>query len=139
MSTSWSEVDLTTVPTDTDLLPEGKYEFELLPGARYSKWDPDKIEAAGKTVGGEFPGRVKYFSYGDPKKVGDWIRGVFVRLQRAMGVEMEPGEDPVAYLNREDVVGGHFTAKVYHRMWDKDGESQTKDDIKIGSIMPVRV
>jgi len=135
---SWTEVDLANVGADTDLLPEGKYTFELLPGARYDKWDPERIKVAAKTVGGEFPGRVKYFDYPSPAKVGEWVRGVFIRLTRAAGVEIESGQDPVDYLNQESVVGANFTAKVYHRVFDKEGESQTKDDIKIGSILPVR-
>lgn len=133
---SWSEVDLTTVSTDNDILPEGKYEFELLPGARFSKYDPDRVEAAGKVASGEFAGRIQYFNYPDPAKVGEWVRGVFVRMTRATGVEIEEGESPVDYLNR--AAGSHFVGAVLHRVFDKDGESVTKSDLKIGSITPVR-
>jgi hypothetical protein len=134
--TGWAEVDLSTVPTDLDTLPIGKYEFELLPGARYSKWDPQRVEFAGKIVGGEFPGKVLYSSYPDPAKVGDWVKGVFVRMSRAAGIEIESNEDPVEYLNR--ITGTHFMAKVEHRERDKDGENVTVADLKIGSVAPVR-
>jgi hypothetical protein len=136
--TAWTEVDLSTIPTDNAIIPEGKYTFELLPGARYSKWDAGRIEFAGKVSGGEFPNKVIYSSYPDPEKVGNWVHGVFVRMQNAAGegYEIEPNEDPVAYLNR--VAGIHFVAKVLHRTYDKDGESVTKEDLKIGSISPVK-
>ncbi len=138
MSTSWSEVDLTTVTTDNNVLPEGQdFEFELLPGARFSKYDPDRVEAAAKVATGEFAGRVKYFSYPDPKKVGEWVRGVFVRMTHAIGEEIEPGESPVDYLNR--VAGGHFRAQVKHRLVAQDGVDITKDEIKIGNVKPVRL
>lgn len=136
MSSSWSEVDLTTIPTDNDIIPEGKYEFELLPGARFSKWDADRIEAAAKVASGEFAGRVQYFNYPDPAKVGEWVRGVFVRMTRAAGKEIAEGESPIEYLNR--VAGAHFAASVIHRTFDKEGESVTKSDLKIGSVSPVR-
>lgn len=133
---SWTEVDLSTIPTDNAIVPEGKYAFELLPGARYSKWDEGRIEFAGKMVGGEFPGKVVYSSYPNPEKVGDWVKGVFVRMSHASGVEIEEMEDPVAYLNR--IAGAQFAAKVLHRTYDKDGESITKEDLRIGSISAVK-
>lgn len=134
--TGWTEVDLSTIPTDIDVIPEGKYNFELLPGARYSKYDPQRIEAAAKIVGGEFPGKVVYFNYPDPAKVGDWVKGVFVRMSRAADVEIEENEDPVVYLQR--IEGANFTAAIKHRMYDKDGESITKAEMKIGSVAAIK-
>jgi hypothetical protein len=134
---SWMEVDLTTVPTDNEVLPENQYfNFELLAGAKPSRFDPDRIECAAKVIDGEFAGRVKYFSYPDPAKVGDWVRGVFIRATRAFGVEIEKGETPVEYLNR--VAGAHFSAPVKHRIVDSDGVDSTKDEIKIGNIKAVK-
>ena len=132
------EVDLTTIPTDNEVLPENQYyNFELLPGAKPSRYDADRIECAAKVVDGEFAGRVKYFSYPDPNKVGDWVRGVFIRMTHAIGVEIEEGEHPVDYLNR--VAGGKFSAPVKHRVVDSDGVDTTKDEIKIGNIRATKV
>ena len=132
---SWSEVDLSTVPSDIEILPEGKYVFELLPGARFSKWDANRVEAAAKVVAGEFEGKIQYYSYPDPAKVGDWVIGVLVRMAKAASCEIEENESPVDFLNR--VAGTKFKATVYHRTYDKEGEGQTKAELKIGSIMPV--
>lgn len=133
---AWLDVDLTTVPTDNAVLPEGQYfNFELLAGAKESKFKADRIECAAKVVGGEFDGQVKYFSYPPPAEQ-PWVRGVFVRLTHALGVEIESGEEPVAYLNR--VAGGQFSASVKHRVVDQDGMDTTKDEIKIGNIRAVR-
>lgn len=133
---SWNEIDLTAVPTDQDVLPEGQeFTFELLPGARYGKFDPNRIEAAAKVVGGEFEGRVKYFSYPDPEKQS-WSQGVFVRMTRALGEDIEQGEDPVEYLNR--VAGGKFLSKIKHRAYSSDGVDGVKDEIAIGNVKPVR-
>jgi len=131
------EVDLTTVSTDNEVLPEGVYyDFELLPGAKPSRWDADRIECAAKVINGEFAGKVKYFSYPDPKKVGEWVRGVFIRLTHAVGIEIQENEHPVDYLNR--IAGSKFSAPVKHRVVDADGVDTTKDEIKIGNIRAIR-
>lgn len=133
---SWSEIDLTAVPTDLDVLPEGQeFTFELLPGARYGKFDPNRIEAAAKVVEGEFSGRVSYFSYPDPEKQ-EWSKGVFVRMTRALGEEINTGEDPVDYLHR--VAGGKFLSKVKHRAYSTDGVDGVKAELAIGNVKPVR-
>jgi len=45
---SWNEIDLQGVSADMELVPEGKYVFTLLPGAKYSQWNPNKIEVGAK-------------------------------------------------------------------------------------------
>lgn len=133
---SWLEVDLTQIPTDNEVLPEGTYyDFELLAGAKPSRFDPDRIECAAKVVNGEFAGRIKYFSYPSPEKQ-PWVRGVFVRMTHALGTDIEEGEHPVDYLNR--VAGAQFSAPVKHRQVDVDGMETTKDEVKIGNVRAVR-
>lgn len=134
---SWSEVDLSNVATDNNVLPEGQYyTFELLPGARPNKYDEGKIDAAAKVISGEFEGRVKYFSYPNPEKVGNWVFGVFTRMSHALGVEIEENEKPEVYLNR--VAGGVFMAPVKHRTYEQEGETITKDEIRIGNVKAFR-
>jgi hypothetical protein len=133
---AWEEIDLTSVSTDNDLLPEEvDYVWELLPGAKFGRFDLERVEAAGKVASGEFAGRVKYFSYPDPKKQS-WSPGVFVRMTKAIGIELEDGEGPVDYLNR--VAGNHFVAPVKHRMVSYEGADTTKDEIKITNVKAVR-
>lgn len=133
---SWNEIDLTAVPTDQDVLPEGvEFTFELLQGARYGKFDANRIEAAAKVVDGEFAGKVSYFSYPDPEKQ-PWSSGVFVRMTRALGEDINEGEDPVAYLHR--VAGGKFLSKVKHRPYSSDGVDGVKAELAIGNVKPVR-
>lgn len=133
---SWSEIDLTSISTDTDLLPETTdFVWELLPGAKFSKYDPARVEAAAKVASGEFAGRVKYFSYPDPAKQS-WSAGVFIRMTRALGVEIEEGESPVDYLNR--VAGNQFIAPVKHRTIEYEGATSQKDEIKITNVKAVR-
>lgn len=134
---SWEDIDLTSVSTDNDLLPEGQdYVWELLPGAKFSRLDLERVEAAAKVASGEFSGRVKYFSYPDPKKQS-WSAGVFVRMVQSLKIPLEDGEGPVDYLNR--VAGNHFIAPVKHRQISYEGADSTKDEIKITNVKAVRV
>lgn len=136
---SWQELDLSGVSTDMELIPEGEFVFSLLNGAKYSQWNPNKIEAAAKVDEGEYKGRVTYFSYGDPEKVPA-MAGALKRLERAIfkntGAEIASGQDPVEFLN--DNAGAKFIGTVYHREFEnKDGEKQRKAEIKVFKVKPV--
>jgi hypothetical protein len=147
---SWTDVDLTGVSTDMELIPEGTYEFALLPGAKYGQWNPAKIELGAKIVSGEYAGRVQYFSYGDPEKVPSMLVA-FKRLEEALakntGVSITEGEDPVTYLNNPDVVGGKFIAPIRHRTYEKKGEVdaqgnpvlESKSDVSVYKVKAVPV
>jgi hypothetical protein len=140
---AWTEINLEGISTEMERLPEGNYVFELLPGAVYNKWDNQKVDVAAKVSEGEFTGRVNYFSYPDPAKQ-DWSPQAFKRLEIAIvkngGEPIVEGEDPVAYLNKETSVGKKFIAKVTHREFtNKDGEKETKVDLKTFSVKAVPV
>jgi len=133
---SWTEVDLTNVSTEMETIPEGNYVFELLAGAKYSQWNPNKIEAAAKITEGDLKGRVVYFTYGDPEKSPAML-GAFKRLEIALsrdtGVAIETGQSPVEYLN--SVTGGKFIAPVRHRQYtDNEGEVKSKTDIAVFKV-----
>jgi len=137
----WTDVDLTGVSTDMETIPEGQYVFELLAGAKYSQIDAQKIEAGAKIVEGEYAGRVQYFSYGNPEKAPSMI-GAFKRLESALakntGLSADAGEDPVSYLNNDQVVGGRFIAAIKHRTYEnKDGESIKKSDLSVFKVRPI--
>lgn len=131
---SWADVDLTEVSPDNELLPEDRdYVFELLAGAKPNQFNPNRIEVAARVAEGEFTGRVLYFSYPDPDEQ-PWVRGVFVRMVKAIGQELNDDEkyDPVRYLNR--VAGGKFVTKVKHRQVSSNGDDITKVEPKIGNV-----
>jgi hypothetical protein len=134
---SWMDVDLTTVPADNEVLPEGrKFVFELLEGAKPASFDPDRINFSAKVVDGEFAGRVVYASYPNPEKVGQWVKGVFIRMTHALGEPIGDGEHPVDYLNR--MAGHHFVAPVKHRQVQQDGVDTIKGEINIGNVSAYR-
>lgn len=104
---SWTNVDLTTINPQLEIVPEKVYTFELLPGAQYSDRNPEEISIQVAIVNdGEFTGRRLYGKY-SPDEVK-----ALKRLEQAMGVDAEPGEDPVTYLNR--AAGSRFSTGVRH-------------------------
>jgi len=112
---SWQNIDLKDVSTQVELLPAGVYTFELSPGAKYD--DKGAIRASATVNGhGEFTGKRVFFSYPDPEsisskgKVNSWSAVALKRLEQAIGIEINPGEDKVEYLNR--VAGNHFQGTV---------------------------
>lgn len=136
---SWNEIDLQGVSTEMELIPEGKYVFALLAGAKYSQWNPNKIEVGAKIVEGDFSGRVVYFSYGDPEKVPAMV-GAFKRLESALakntGVGIETGQDPVEYLNL--VANGQFIGEIKHRTYkNTEGVDQTKADLAVFKVKAI--
>lgn len=140
---SWIEIDLEGVSAEMELVPEGAYVFTLLPGAKYSRFDAQKIEAAAKVAEGEFAGRVVYFTYGDPDKAPAMI-GAFKKLEIALakntGVAITTGQDPVEYLN--SVAGGRFIAPIKHRSYkadpnDEESETKTKAEIAVFKVKPL--
>jgi hypothetical protein len=134
---AWEDVDLASVPSDNEVVPEGEYKFELLAGAKPGKFDPDKVEAGAKVAEGDYKNRVIYFSYPDPAKQS-WSPGVFVRMVKALGDTITEGETPIDILNRN--AGKLFNAKVAHRLVANSatGEEEPKADLKIGSVRAAR-
>ena len=139
---SWETVDLTGVSTEMETLPENvPFTFQLLAGAKYGQWDPNKIELGAKVVSGEYAGRVVYFSYGNPEKSPSMIQAL-KRLEVALVKDgapaIEADEDKVAYLNNPDVVGKHFIAPLKHRTYEKDGENITKADVSVFKVRAIK-
>lgn len=104
---SWQNIDLKSINPNLELIPERTFSWELLPGAKYDDRDPNTISINVAVVSdGEFAGRRLFVNY----KEGD--EKALKRLEQAMGVDANEGEDPVAYLNR--AAGGRFAAAVKH-------------------------
>lgn len=111
---SWTNIDLTNVNPNVELVAVGEYTFKL-GGAKYGDSDPNRIEVnATIATDGDFTGRKLYFSYPDPAKPKcDWSPRMLKRLEVALGVDALPQQDPVEYLN--GAAGNIFAAPVNHR------------------------
>lgn len=104
---SWQNIDLTTINPQLEILPSKTFTFTVLPGAKYDDRDPDNISVNVAVVNdSEFSGRRLFLNY-KPDDVK-----ALKRLEQALGVDAEAGEDPVAYLNR--AAGNNFTMPVTH-------------------------
>jgi|HubBroStandDraft_5_1064220.scaffolds.fasta_scaffold206100_3 hypothetical protein len=114
---SWTNIDLSKISLDTELIPEGVYTLELSPGAKYNDWGA--LQCQGRVINdGEFKGKPVFFSYPDPEGVSKegkpmaWSATAFKRLTVALGEDLTEGETPDVYLNR--VAGTHFSAPITH-------------------------
>lgn len=133
---SWGDVDLSTVATDLEVLPESILNFVVV-SAKPNKFDAEKVDVLAKVFDGELKGRTTFFSYPDPAKQ-DWSPGVFARLAKSMGIPIEKGEQPVAYINRAASAGGKFTAPIKHRLVEVDGLETTKSEVNIMKVKSYR-
>ena len=130
----WNDVDLKNVSPTIEPVAEGNYTLQLLPGAKFSEQDSQKIEASAAITDGEFAGRKLFFTYPDPAKF-DWSPRVFKRLVNSLGVDMTEGEGPTEYLNR--AAGQRFAGPVRHRKYTaQDGTEVTKAELVIFNLGP---
>lgn len=130
---SWADIDLTTISTAITPIAENAdgYIFELLPGAKNSDYDAERVEVQAAIAEGEFAGRKLFFSYPDPAKQ-EWAPRVFKRLVESLGMDIEAGEKPVVYLNR--AAGLRFKAPVTHRKGEEG--APVKADLNIFKVRP---
>lgn len=134
---SWGDIDLSTTPSDNEILPESDSMNFIVTGAKVNKFDPEKVDVFAKVYDGEFKGRPTIFSYPDPAKF-DWSAGVFVRLAKSMGFPVNKGEKPVDYITRAATEKGKFTAPVKHRTVTYDGLETTKSEVSIMKVKSYR-
>jgi hypothetical protein len=134
---SWGEIDLSTTPSDNEILPEASALNFVVTGAKENKFDAEKVDVFAAVYDGEFKGRKTIFSYPDPAKQ-DWSAGVFVRLAKSMGIAINKGEKPVDYIKRAAAEKGKFTAPVKHRVVTYDGLEDTKSEVNIMKVKAFR-
>jgi hypothetical protein len=127
---SWTQINLKTVnPSDLNLVADGVYTFQLLPGAKYN--DFGGIYAAATILSeGEFQGKRVSFSYPNPDEY-NWSAPALKRLVVATGNDSEDNEDPVAVLNR--IAGGRFSTKIVNKD-DKAGVKRS--NLQTMSVKP---
>lgn len=134
---SWTNINFKEVnPATVDVIAEGIYKLQLNAGAKYN--DSQSILASATIAqDGEFTGKRLLFSYPDPEstsrdgKVQDWSKIAFKRLEVAMGVDMEEGEDPVTYLNR--AAGNYFSGKVVVKA---DANGTPRSNLQLLNVKP---
>lgn len=123
-------------PAQLDLVAEGVYTFALNPGAKYNERNAI-LASANIETDGDFKGKKMLFSYPNPEstsqdgKVQAWSGVALKRLEIALGVDMEEGEDPVDYLNR--AAGAKFMAKVTVK---EDSLGTKRSNIQLLNVKP---
>lgn len=121
---SWENVELKDINPLPELIPEGKYTFQLL-GAELDQRDPSRLVVRAAIVtDGDFQGRRLIVDYPDPERY-DWSLKALKRLEIAIGVDQAPGETVVGFLNR--AVNSRFQGTVYHdRSYTPEGETEPR-------------
>ncbi len=132
----WSDIDLSSLSTETKTLPEQKFTFEIV-SAKDNPWKEGKVDVTAKVAEGEFEGEITYFSYPEPDdEKFAWVKGVLARMFGALGEKPEPGEEIVPYFRR--MKGKQFVAPIVHRVVQYEGHDQIKAEIKIGNVSKVK-
>jgi hypothetical protein len=135
---SWQNIDLKNVSTEIKAIPDATYTLEINPGTKKNERDTVLVSAT-VAQDGEFTGRKVYFSYPDPEsvsaggKIYSWSAVAFMRLVQALGVDLNDGEEPEAYLNR--VAGSRFQAPV-NTTPATDEYPQPRTNVKIFNVKP---
>ena len=112
---AWTDIDLSELSTETRVLPEQKFTFEIV-SSRKNPWQAGKVDVTAKVAEGEFAGEITYFSYPEPDDAKfAWVKGVLARMFAAMPEKPQPGEDIIDYFNR--MKGSKFVAPIQHRIF----------------------
>ena len=130
-------------------IPDGEYTFQLLPAAKYRQQDFDgktfvSTNATAAIAEGDLSGRRVFFEFPDPSatnkdgKPKTWSSQMLKKLSIVMGIDIEDGEAPVAYLNRAAGSGNaRFVAKLGTRTWVKqDGSENKRQELNLFSFKP---
>jgi hypothetical protein len=125
---SWN-VKLSEVSTQLEVIPEGKYTFQLT-GAAWDEGNSDRLNVKASIVSeGPSQGRRVMFSFPSAEKYG-WVAKSLKRMEQALGVEKMDDEDPAAYLNR--AAHSRFVSNMQHRKYTPEGGTEiTRSEVNI--------
>ena len=124
----WETIDLRDVSPFGETVPEGVYTFNLL-GAAFDERNPAQLNVrAAITTDGEFQGRRMRITYPDPLEY-PWSAQALKRLELAIGVDQQPGENVIGWLNR--AANATFRATVFHDSYFVDGEEKPRVRAKV--------
>lgn len=119
-------------------LAEGEYTFRLL-SAKYDKYRPDNLALDLVVDEGKGKGRRIFPTLPPPKTGEDWPAQAVKKLGGVIGVDPQPGENSLDYLNRcANSTTARFRATTKQRTFDKkDGSQGVSVDLQWFSVMPV--
>lgn len=143
----WENVKLNEVKVDgPSPLPEGDFVFQLLPGASTRvRNDVEELVASAAIAEGEYAGRRVFLQYPDPESVDKngkkrtWSAQALKKLELALGIDANAGEDPAAYLNRAAQMGAVFGATLEKGNYVPAGQTEPRVDLKLFSVRPASV
>lgn len=128
----WDDVVVGDVNPQFDTIPEGDYTFKVI------GIDPHKFESGALNLQvaisseGEQVGRRVFIKLKNPQEQPAVLRDV-ARLRDIMGIDAQPGENPLNYFRRAATDGGRFSAPLVHYKYnDKDsGEAKIKEVVQL--------
>lgn len=122
------EVQITeTATADFTPLPQGKYNFTLLPATSFDE-ARQRLNIAIAVSEGDYKGRRVFPSLPKAEGAQHWSNEVLARLASATGVNGVEGETPEGFLNRIATNGNPtFSARVYHKSYTKADGSEGTD------------
>lgn len=127
---SWTNINLKEVnAADLNLVADGTYVFQLNSGAKYNDFGGIYASATIQSEG-DFTGKRVSFSYPNPDEY-NWSAPALKRLSVVVGIDVEEGEDPVAFLNR--IAGNNFAGKIVNKD-DKTGVKRS--NLQTMSVKP---
>lgn len=141
---SWSNVKMSDVQVSNFTeLPEGDFVFQIVPGASYrDRGGSQELSVQAVVVEGESKGRRTFLNFPDPESVSQngkpkaWSAQQLKKLQLALGVDAEDGEDPVAYFHRPEVLNSQFTMTRARGNYIPNGATEAKIENKLFSVRP---
>lgn len=137
----WENVKLKEVNPNMEIVPVGTYTF----GIGKAEWNadtPGRFSVRCSIVSeGDFRNRSLFLNFNPPGAEGAKSQSakVLKRLETALGIDMDEGEDPVAYCNRAAAAYGRFITDVKHwtpKPTADDPEPNPKDQINGFKIRP---
>lgn len=135
----WTDVDLSGVNPNFELVPEGEYDYQIMPGAKVDDYGRLSIQLSIATPG-DNSGRRVFLQFPDPSsEKGGWVPKALKRLEQSVGIEQdkEAGETVVALAQRWGENFAKFHAPLTHRSYQNNaGETVTKEDVKVFKSTP---
>ncbi len=122
------EVQITeSVSAEFTPLPQGSYNFTLLPASNFDE-ARQRLNIAIAVSEGDYKGRRVFPSLPKAEGTQHWSNEVLARISTATGVTAVEGETPESFLNRIASNGNAtFKARVYHKPYTKADGSEGTD------------
>lgn len=141
---AWSNIKMSDVQVSSFTeLPEGDFIFSILPGASYRDHNgSQELSVQVAIAEGDLKGRRTFLNYPDPEstdksgKPKAWSAQQLRKLQIALGVDPNDGEDPVEYFQRPEVLNSQFTMTRARGNYIPNGATEARIENKLFSVRP---